>query len=284
MSEEEVKDKSVEPVASVDSTEESGESQLSKEERLEQARKKFEELKKKKNKKKKNKKKSKEEEAKAEEELKEAEAELEAEKEEEEETEEKEEEQTEEATEKKDDGIEPETKTLNWAEEIQKAPASDNSSHNSDHNSGHENDNGDDELKETVKNQEQEISKLKKETTDLKLERIQLLEKIESLELTVKKLNRSLQFSKTDQPNVYQSDYNSDLSLSPDNFDPMSSGIADTGTRPPSFVKTPSFQNINMPMQADEVVDMRERLMKWKNWQIDMTHWRTIGSGPILEF
>lgn len=45
-------------------------------------------------------------------------------------------------------------------------------------------------------------------------------------------------------------------------------------------IKTPDNTNINSPLESYETIDFN----KWKNYKIDMSEWRSIGSGPIVQF
>lgn len=103
-----------------------------------------------------------------------------------------------------------------------------------------------------------QIQVLKNENTDLRMSKFELLDKIETLESTVKRLNHQLS-KRVDAPN-YQSDYNSELSLSPE----------------------PHIQTT--PFQFQKSGDIRDTLAGWKSWQVDMKHWKSVASGPIVEF
>lgn len=47
-----------------------------------------------------------------------------------------------------------------------------------------------------------------------------------------------------------------------------------------SQIKTPSSASIAQPPVSYENIDFD----KWKNFKIDMSEWRSIGSGPIVQF
>lgn len=47
-----------------------------------------------------------------------------------------------------------------------------------------------------------------------------------------------------------------------------------------SQIKSPSSAHINPPSVSYETIDFD----KWKNYKIDMSEWRSIGSGPIVQF
>lgn len=123
----------------------------------------------------------------------------------------------------------------------------------------------------------EEVAKLKADNKSLKILKLDHLDQIETLESKVADLESKLAKAKVDSSHntVPGSAYDQDdnLSLSP----------------------TPSFQQQSFPTSFSQfnslhknesqlsITEIKARLNKWKNWNIDMTNWRSVGSGPIVE-
>lgn len=122
-----------------------------------------------------------------------------------------------------------------------------------------------------------ELEKLKNENKSLKMLKLEHLDQLETLEAKVSDLESKLAKARVDSsnhntlgPSAY--DQEDTLSLSP----------------------TPSFQQ-NFPTSFSQfkphnknesqlnLSEIKARLSKWKGWNIDMTSWRSVGSGPIVE-
>ncbi|CAH6721070.1 hypothetical protein CLIB1444_05S02916 [[Candida] jaroonii] len=95
------------------------------------------------------------------------------------------------------------------------------------------------ELKELIAVQEKTIKRLRDENTDLKLQKMDLLDKIKTLEVS------------------------SSTAASPQ------SPIKHIPAKP-VYVKNDYSEENN---EVNEVTDFRERLLVWKNWQVNMTDW-----------
>lgn len=106
-------------------------------------------------------------------------------------------------------------------------------------------------LKDTIAQQEKTIKKLRDENTDLKLNQMDMKDKINELEATIEKLkngasNVPVQLSRKLEP------------------------------AKPVFTKN-DYASSSQPDFSDfnRISDFRERLMVWKNWQVDMTQWNS---------
>lgn len=98
------------------------------------------------------------------------------------------------------------------------------------------------ELKSTVEQQNSTIKKLRNEATELKLSKMDLEQRIEELQNQLSQL----------QPR-------SETKASFHSYQPQGP-VAE---------------------QKEEVVDLKERIMKWKNWQVDMRTWNTATKASI---
>lgn len=123
----------------------------------------------------------------------------------------------------------------------------------------------------------QELEKLRTENKSLKMLKLEHLDQIETLEVKVTDLESKLAKAKVDSSshnNAGPSAYDQDdaFSLSPT----------------PSFQQSfPTSFSQFKPHHKNEsqlsVAELKARLNKWKGWNIDMTNWRSVGSGPIVE-
>ncbi|CCE85701.1 Piso0_005322 [Millerozyma farinosa CBS 7064] len=119
------------------------------------------------------------------------------------------------------------------------------------------------ELQQTVEQQKTTIAKLRDANTDLKLSRMDLEDKIVSLEQALKDLRAS--------------------------------GAPSTGNQPsataPSYVpakpaySTNEFADEPVPGNVETATaDFRERLMVWRGWQVDMVGWSRSATSQKLSF
>lgn len=234
--------------------------ELSKEERLEAARKKYEELKKKKKKKgKKGKKKEDKEE-----DVDEQEKEDEDKDEKVEEDETKKEEEKEEVVEEKKEEIEEKKEETKEEKEVQPEPK-DNKEVVKEHVEEETGDNTPEslvtpseihELKETISQQDKTIKKLRDENTDLKLSKMDMKDKINELESIIQQLKAG--GSSITSPIPTQE-------FIPKKIEPAKQLI----TKNEYAENTQDFSDFN---RTD---DFREKLLLWKNWQVDMTQWNS---------
>ncbi|RCK55223.1 hypothetical protein Cantr_03853 [Candida viswanathii] len=243
-------------------TEDTSDTELSKEERLEAARKKFEELKKK-NKKKKGKKSKKLEGAEESTAENTPAPEEDAEEEVKDDAEEKKEEVKEEPKEEPTAEVKEEPK-----EEPKEAPKEETKLEEPPSTESTSEPLGDyvkqiEELKQTIEQQKSTIKKLRDENTDLKLSKMDLNDKIHSLELENKNLK-----ALTSSVSAGQSATASPAAVFRDTVKPAKPVFTRNDY---ASISQQSFTKFNA------TDDFREKLMVWKGWQVDMTNWN--GSG-----
>lgn len=239
-----------EPSISADEADDQHE--LTKEERLEAARKKFEEMKKKKKKSKKKKKEEGKEDTQEPEDAKEGTEEPEDTKEVTQEPE-----VTKEVTKEPEDAKEVDDnkgkETIAVVE-----PQTENVQNNSTENSEIS------ELKAKVEEQAKTIAKLRDENTDLKLGRMDLQDKVDELEHQIVQLKSNSSSGAT-------------LSAVP-------APALTTPLKPAKpVITTNDYASISQQnfKKFETTVDFRERLMIWKGWQVDMTNWN--GTGAVTK-
>ncbi|KAK6201024.1 uncharacterized protein RJT21DRAFT_119990 [Scheffersomyces amazonensis] len=117
-------------------------------------------------------------------------------------------------------------------------------------------------LKETIEQQKNTIKKLRDENTDLKLLKMDLNDKIADLQEEIKALKSGSGSRSTIAPQVSTS---------------QSSPIKPVAPAKPVYTHndyaTLSQQNF---AKFNQTEDFREKLMVWKGWQVDMTSWNEI--------
>lgn len=138
------------------------------------------------------------------------------------------------------------------------------------------------ELTEQNEQLTQEVSNYKSENLELKLSKMDLEMELETLKneletqkAQVKRLTQQLQTAKTDSRTRMKS---------PENDDGVS---VLSGTEylhsPSSFANLTAFNVNNASQDYMDIVDAKERLAQWKNWNMDMHGWRSIGMGPVMD-
>lgn len=116
-------------------------------------------------------------------------------------------------------------------------------------------------MKQTIEQQKSTIKKLRDENTDLKLSKMDLNDKILSLELENKNL-KALTSSTSSVPG------GSPIATYKETFKPAK----------PVFTKNDYASSSQQSFsKSNATEDFREKLMVWKGWQVDMTNWN--GSG-----
>ncbi|CCH44682.1 hypothetical protein BN7_4250 [Wickerhamomyces ciferrii] len=126
-----------------------------------------------------------------------------------------------------------------------------------------------------------DLEKVKKENKELKLLKLDHLEQIETLEARVADLEAKLAKAKVDSSRsvptnhlttgyVYDQDETLSLSPTPSSQQPFST----------TFSQFKPHHNNESQLSLGEI---KAKLSKWKGWNIDMTNWRSVGSGPIVE-
>lgn len=119
---------------------------------------------------------------------------------------------------------------------------------------------------------QEQLEQLKKDNRTLKLAKVDNVEQIETLQEQVKDLESKLAKARVDSSHSHGPyDHDDHISLSP----------------------TPSYQhprastfsqfNLNKNDSAMSLTEVRARLNKWKGWTVDMSSWRSVGSGPAVE-
>lgn len=123
----------------------------------------------------------------------------------------------------------------------------------------------------------EEVAKLKADNKSLKILKLDHLDQIETLEAKVADLESKLARAKVD------SSHNNTLTASAyDQDDNLS--LSPTPSFQQSFPTSFSqFNSHNKNESQLSITEIKARLNKWKNWNIDMTNWRSVGSGPIVE-
>lgn len=130
------------------------------------------------------------------------------------------------------------------------------------------------ELQAQLSTLKQANTKLKAENSQLKLLKLEHLDKIETLELANQDLTQKLAKLQVDAHQQHGYDDNSPLlSPSPEPFE------AHQAQQPPFTSFKPLLKN-ESSLSLNEI---KIKLSKWKNWNVDMTHWRSIGTGPVVE-
>ena len=123
------------------------------------------------------------------------------------------------------------------------------------------------QLKTIIETQKKTISKLRDENTDLKLEQLDLNDRITALEAEVQQLQSSGSQVEphTGKTKVYQ---------------------AHTQVLPAKPIVTSNeyalASQVDLSSKFETVLDFRERLLLWKGWQVDMTSWNGVKGQPML--
>lgn len=113
------------------------------------------------------------------------------------------------------------------------------------------------------------------ENTRLKAERIELLQKIDTLEQNLKRLSHKAAFARVDDnENISDNSVLSSSAVDPNSF----MAIHDPESEDPFFKSSDLFKR-----DMSDAVNLREKLMQWTDWQVDMRKWRSVGAGPILD-
>lgn len=227
--------------------------ELTKEERLEAARKKFEEMKKKKKKSKKKKKEEGKEDTQEPEDAKEGTEEPEDSKEVTQEPED-----AEEVTQESEDTKKVEDTTQGEETNAVVEPEAENIQKESPENSEIS------ELKAKIEEQAKTIAKLRDENTDLKLGRMDLQDKVDELEHQIAQLKSNPSAGST-----------SSAAPVPVLATPVKPAKPVITTNDYASISQQNFKKF------ETTVDFRERLMIWKGWQVDMTNWN--GTGAVTK-
>lgn len=133
------------------------------------------------------------------------------------------------------------------------------------------------ELKKTNAELSEANAQLKLDNKSLKLLKIDHLDEIETLQAQVQDLTLKLSRAKADASTTAPShsgyDYQDDnFTLSP----------SPTYQQPPITSTTFSQFNLDKNESTLSLTELKARLNKWKGWNVDMTSWRSVGSGPIV--
>ncbi|VEU21487.1 DEKNAAC102480 [Brettanomyces naardenensis] len=132
-----------------------------------------------------------------------------------------------------------------------------------------------------------EVSKLKTENSELKLAKLSSdleLEDVKNDYETAKEKIKAL----TQQINKLRVDSIHQRSLSPQALQPYSDDDSNslfsgsTAANAVNAVMNPASTN-NTSTDYSNASDTRERLAHWKGWNVDMRDWRSVGTGPLLE-
>lgn len=143
------------------------------------------------------------------------------------------------------------------------------------------------QLKFTNMEQETSIEELQEEISELKMK---LKESEDQMNVMTAKLNETeSKLKEIESSRELFNDYNynhtntSNTGLKFASF--QSSSGANTPVQSTYSNTTVSPQNMSkyIDNKSSQVVVDRVLLDKWKNWNVDMTTWRSIGSGPIVE-
>jgi chromosome segregation ATPase len=120
---------------------------------------------------------------------------------------------------------------------------------------------------------EQQLEDLKKENKSLKLVKMDHLDQIETLQEKIRDLESKLSRAKVDS-SAAQSAYDQDdnLSLSPS-----------PPYQRPQIATSFSQFDLNKNDSSLSLAELKARFNKWKGWNIDMSSWRSIGTGPVVE-
>lgn len=136
-------------------------------------------------------------------------------------------------------------------------------------------------LKKSNSELTEKLSQLTKENKDLKFLKMDHVDQIETLEAQITDLQSKLAKAKVDGPTQSQQqqnlqtpyDFDENVSLSP----------SPSFAAQPNFPSTFSQFNLGRNESTQSLGEVKARLNKWKGWNLDMTSWRTVGSGPIVE-
>lgn len=119
------------------------------------------------------------------------------------------------------------------------------------------------------------LAALKDENTTLKFERMELQEEVETLKDTIEEMKLTGARKTVDYPKGSDGD-ESEVSLSPGPPDNHRRGSIFGGPYQPQY---------SQPQQQDYSYEkVKQDLEKWKHWDLDMRHWRSVGSGPVVQF
>ncbi|KAH3684483.1 hypothetical protein WICPIJ_004548 [Wickerhamomyces pijperi] len=139
---------------------------------------------------------------------------------------------------------------------------------------------------QTLKNQ---IESLKTENKNLKFLKFDHLDQIETLQSQIEKLQSDLSKAKTDSStNIQQNTHNGG------NIDEDRVELSPTPTyQQPYFpqltsrvsVSTSSFDQYRYGQKEAKLTseEIKSRLSQWKGWNVDMTGWRSIGTGAVVD-
>ncbi|ODV63999.1 Bug1p ASCRUDRAFT_101257 [Ascoidea rubescens DSM 1968] len=170
----------------------------------------------------------------------------------------------------------------------------------------------------------QEILNVKKENSILKFEKLDLQDQLETLSKKLKETERKLAFAKIDAAHDTDSDDDDDdedddeiynnfnknnprsaNSIKNKNYDPYENKLLNapesqipTHRKRQSIFQIEDFfglsqnqtqnQNQNFASNSNEdqfysYEELKTELLKWKNFSLDMREWRSIGTGPIID-
>ncbi|QLQ78034.1 hypothetical protein HG537_0A02810 [Torulaspora globosa] len=118
-------------------------------------------------------------------------------------------------------------------------------------------------------NDEEEIKRLRDECKKLKFVNMEQETTIEELEAEVKRLMEQVETTQQE------------LRATTEKLNETEARLVSAEQLHLSEFKT--IGPVAQPNVSSRYVD-REALDKWRNWNVDMTSWRSIGAGPIVEF
>lgn len=121
----------------------------------------------------------------------------------------------------------------------------------------------------------EQLEELKNVNKSLKLTKMDNLDQLETLEHQVKDLESKLAKARIDGSGVSHSAYDNDdqFTLSPT-----------PSYQQPQMATT--FSQFNLEKQHESSLtlgELKARLNKWAGWNVDMSSWRSVGSGPVYD-
>lgn len=126
------------------------------------------------------------------------------------------------------------------------------------------------QLRTLVENQKKTINKLRDENTDLKLEQLDLKDRITELEAELAKLQKGDNHVASSRPLIGSTD----------------SAPTHVPVLPAKPIITSNDYALasqsDLSNKFEVVLDFRERLLLWKGWQVDMTNWNGVKGQPLL--
>ncbi|CAN3356381.1 hypothetical protein DICA3_C02586 [Diutina catenulata] len=132
-------------------------------------------------------------------------------------------------------------------------------------------------LRALVAEQKNTIAKLRSENTDLKLEQMDLNDRIAELEEEVRQMNHGQTAAPASTIGA--------TAFDPQSLEPKAKAPEPPRPAEPTFTSNDyaSGSQADLTKKMEEVSDFREKLMLWKGWQVDMTQWGGVAKHPTIK-